>query len=43
MYVHGEAGNGQYEVVLGPKDPLDACDDYLISKDVIGTNLKFNY
>lgn len=35
LQVHAEHGLGQFEVALGARDPLDACDDYLLARLVI--------
>jgi glutamine synthetase len=35
LQLHAEHGLGQFEVALGARDPLDACDDYLLARLVI--------
>ncbi len=35
LQLHAEHGLGQFEVSLGARDPLGACDDYLLARLVI--------
>ncbi len=35
LQLHAEHGVGQFEVALGARDPLDACDDYLLARLII--------
>lgn len=35
LQLHAEHGLGQFEVALAARDPLDACDDYVLARLVI--------
>ena len=35
LQLHAEHGFGQFEIALGVRDPLDACDDYLLARLII--------
>ncbi len=44
LQLHAEHGLGQFEVALGARDPLDACDDYLLARLVIErTSIRYRF